>query len=146
MEAPQGRSERQPPAVWEELKSKNKTLKPPPEVMVGAQGTRITGGTRSAREPGRAAAARSRPNRAGAGKGLRRPGVLGQLRRQPKRISDIRSRGLDGSPTHTSRLPALSQGLLCSVRCRAFHSIPSLAHCDPTITTKTVSRRGQMST
>lgn len=64
MEAPQGRSKRQPPAVWEELKSKNKTPKPPPEVMAGAQGTQTTVETRSAREPGGAAAAKSRPNRA----------------------------------------------------------------------------------
>ena len=34
----------------------------------------------------------------------------------------------------------------CSGRCRAFHSILSLTHYDPTMTTKTVSRRGQMST
>lgn len=80
VEAPQGRSKRQPPAVWEELKSKNKTPKPPPEVTAGAQGTRTTGWTRSARESGRAAAARSRPNKAPEGKGLRRPAGLGQLK------------------------------------------------------------------
>ena len=79
MEAPQGRSKRPPPAVWEELKSKNKTPKPPPEVTAGAQGTRTTGWTRSARESGRVAVARSRPNKAPEGKGLRRPAGLGQL-------------------------------------------------------------------
>ena len=83
MEAPQGRSKRQPPAVWEELKSKNKTPKPPPEVTAGAQGTRTTGWTRSARESGRVAVARSRPNKAPEGKGLRRPAGLGQISKGP---------------------------------------------------------------